>query len=76
LKGKILKLPLDKGNKFKEGSWEAYQVCGWCVFFEAQGNKGGEGVCEKKKLVLMCEKRLFMGKTCKQRAWKEVVCNK
>ncbi len=26
-------LPLDKGNKFKEGSWEAYQGGGWCVFF-------------------------------------------
>jgi hypothetical protein len=43
LEGRILKLPLDKANKLKEGSWEAYQVCGWCVFFEAKGTKEEEG---------------------------------
>jgi hypothetical protein len=39
LEGRIAKPPLDKGNKFKEGSWEAYQVCEWCVFFLAWGTK-------------------------------------
>jgi len=28
-KGRILKLPWDKGNKLKEGSWEAYQAGEW-----------------------------------------------
>jgi hypothetical protein len=43
LKGRISKFPLDKGNKLKEGSWEAYQVGGWCVFFEAKETKEEEG---------------------------------
>ncbi len=37
-----------------------------------------ENECEREELVLMCEKMLFMKKQIvyKQRAWKEVVCNK
>jgi hypothetical protein len=46
--GEDFKASIIQGNKLKEGSWEAYQVCGWCVFLEAQRNKGGEGMCEKK----------------------------
>jgi hypothetical protein len=35
IEGKISKLPLDKDNKLKEGSWEAYQRRSGilCVFF-------------------------------------------
>jgi hypothetical protein len=65
LEGRILKLPLDKGNRLKEGSWGAYQMCGWCVFFEARGNKGGEGVCEKKHWFL-CVKKGCSWKKCLQ----------
>ncbi len=39
MEGRISELPLDKGNKLKEGSHEVYQVCGWCVFFQPGGTK-------------------------------------
>jgi hypothetical protein len=74
LEGRISKLPLDKGNKLKEGSWEAYQVCGWYVFFKARGNKRGKGVCEKKPLVLTCERRLFMEKMCANKEHGRKLC--
>jgi hypothetical protein len=59
LGGRILKLPLGKGNKLKERSWK---------FTKGEGNllgggkeKEREGMCEKKNgLVLMCGKVLFM----------------
>jgi hypothetical protein len=46
-----------------------------CIFF---WKKEEEIACERKELVFMCEKVMFMGKkiVCKQRAWKEVVCSK
>jgi hypothetical protein len=46
-----------------------------CVFFRKRRRRMSVG---EKKLVLMCEKMLFMKKNimCKQRAWQEVVCNK
>ncbi len=46
LEGRICKLSLDKENKLKEGSWEAYQrgVVS-CVFFP--GKKGRKWMCEK-----------------------------
>jgi hypothetical protein len=66
LEGRILKLPLDKGDKFKEGSWEAYQVGGWWMFFLGEKkleDERGKGVW-KKELVLMCEGMLFMKERC------------
>jgi hypothetical protein len=39
IRGENFKLPLDKGNKLKERSWEAYQVCGWCLFLKPEGTK-------------------------------------
>ncbi len=81
LKGRILKLPLDKGNKFKEGSWEVYQADEWWVFFgERLKDEGREGVCERE-LVPMCERRVSSyvwegvvheRDVWKQRAWKEM----
>jgi hypothetical protein len=39
-----------------------------------------ENECGREELIFMCKKVLFMEKTnkivCKQRAWKEVMCNK
>jgi hypothetical protein len=76
-----LKLPLDKGNKFKEGSWEVYQADEWWVFFgERLKDEGREGVCERE-LVPMCERRVSSyvwegvvheRDVWKQRAWKEM----
>jgi len=41
--GNNFKLPLNKENKLKEGSWEAFEIKGTCIlcvlFF---GGKGGE----------------------------------
>jgi hypothetical protein len=76
LEGRISKLPLDKENKLKEGSWEAYQKKEWtlCVFF---WGKKEDNEYVRGELILMCERMLFIKKkVCKQRAWKEVVCNK
>jgi hypothetical protein len=41
LEGRISKLPLDKENKLKEGSWEAYKKRSdiLCVFFAEKGRK-------------------------------------
>ncbi len=48
MEGKISKLPLDKANKFKEGSWEAYQKRSGIlyVFFE---EKKEENECVREK---------------------------
>jgi hypothetical protein len=63
LEGKILKLPLGKGNKLKERSWRFTKgkgsLLGW-------GKEKGEKECVEKKnggLVLMCGK-LFMREMC------------
>jgi len=50
LEGRILRFPLDKGNKLKEG---------WTVSFfgERLENKGREGIF-KRELVPMCERRV------------------
>ncbi len=64
MEGRILKLPLDKGNKLKEGSWEAYQVWMVNVFLgERLEDERGEGIC-KRELVLMCKRMLFMKERC------------
>ncbi len=61
MEGRILKLPLDKGNKFKKRSWrltkgERSILCG--------GREREEKECVRKRLVLMCGKVLFMKKMC------------
>ncbi len=60
MEGRISILPLDKGNKLKEGSKrltkEEERVC----FF---WNKKEENECEREEFIFMCEKMLFMGKT-------------
>ncbi len=76
LEGRISKLSLDKGNKLKEGSWEAYQVGGWCVFFWPKRRKE-EKECVKEDINSYVWRKVVHGKNvCKQRAWKEVVCSK
>jgi len=63
LEGRISKLPLGKGNKLKERSWRLTKVEG--SFLGWGKEKGREGMCEKKKgLVLMCGKVLFMREMC------------
>ncbi len=56
-----MKLPLDKGNKFKERSWKLTKgersILCW-----RRGKEKNE--CVRKRLVLMCEKVLFMEKMC------------
>jgi hypothetical protein len=82
LEGRILNLPLDKGNKLKEGSWEVYQAGERWLFFLGERLKieGGGGICERK-LVLMCvrgvnsyvcESVVHERDVWKQIAWKEV----
>ncbi len=59
MEGRISILPLDKGNKFKEGSRRLTKEEEFmCFFFQ----KKEENECAKEELVLMCEKMLFMGK--------------
>jgi len=59
LKGRILKLPLGKGDKLKERSWRFTKGEGSLLGWGKE--KGREGMCETKKiLVLMCGKVLFM----------------
>jgi hypothetical protein len=51
---------LDKKNKLKERSWEAYEKwSGSCVFFSG---KKEENECVRRKLIPMCEIMLFMEK--------------
>jgi hypothetical protein len=59
LKGRISILPLDKGNKLKEGSRRLTKEEEFVCFFwkREEENEG-----EREELVLMCEKMLFMGK--------------
>ncbi len=61
LEGRISKLPLDKGNKFKERLWRFTKgkrsILCW-------GRGKEENECVKKRLVLMCGKVSFMGKMC------------
>jgi hypothetical protein len=60
LEGKISKLPLDKENKLKEGHGRLTKGgLVFCVFFPGKKEEN-EGV--KEKLVLMCERMLFMKK--------------
>jgi hypothetical protein len=58
LEGKISILPLEKGNKLKEGSRKLTKQEEFVCFFP----KKEENECGKEKLVLMCEKVLFMKK--------------
>jgi hypothetical protein len=63
LEGKISKLPLGKGNKFKERSWRLTKeqegsLLGWGK------EKRREGMCGKKNIVFMCGKVLFMREMC------------
>jgi hypothetical protein len=51
------------------GRWEFYLMC---FPWEEEGNQ-----CVKEKLVVMCEKVLFMEKMCaNKKAGKEIVCSK
>jgi hypothetical protein len=59
LKGRILILPLDKGNKVKEGSRKLTKEEEFVCFFR---KKKEENECGREELVLMCEKMLFMEK--------------
>jgi len=47
LEGKILKLPLGIGNKFKERSWRLTKGEG--SLLGGGKEKGRKGMCEKKK---------------------------
>jgi hypothetical protein len=59
LEGRILKLLLGKGNKFKERSWRFTKGEGSLLGWGKE--KGREKMCgKKKKLVLMGGKVLFM----------------
>jgi hypothetical protein len=61
LEGGIPKLPLDKENKFKEGSWRLTKERKiFCVL----GKEKEKNECVRKRLVLMCGKVLFMEKMC------------
>jgi hypothetical protein len=61
LEGKISKLPLDKGNKFKKRSWRLTKGERSALSWK-RGKEENE--CVKKRLVLMCGKVLFMEKMC------------
>ncbi len=63
-----MKLPLDKGDKLKEGSWEAYQGGGCeCIFGGKKlEDEGGEGVW-KIELVPMCAGMLLVKECCSWR---------
>ncbi len=58
MEGRISILPLDKGNKFKEGSKRFTKKKEFVCFFR----KKEENECEREELFLMCEKMLFMEK--------------
>jgi hypothetical protein len=63
LEGRILKLPLGKGSKFKGRSWKLTKGKGSLLNWGKE--KGKEGMCEKKKkLVLMCGNVLYMREMC------------
>jgi hypothetical protein len=47
LEGRILRLPLGKGNKLKERSWRLTKGEGSLLGWEKE--KGRKGVCEKKE---------------------------
>ncbi len=65
MEGRISILPLDKGNKLKEGSRRLTKEEEFVCFFR---KKKKENECGREELVFMCEKVLFMDKT--------IVCNK
>jgi hypothetical protein len=73
--GKDFNTSIGQREQAQGGVKEAYQGRRVRVFF---WGKKEENECEREKLVLMCEKMLFMEKKimCKQRAWKEVMCSK
>jgi hypothetical protein len=52
----FLQLPLDKENKFKEGSWEAL---GGENFLSCVFGKGKEWMCERR-LSLLCVKKFYL----------------
>ncbi len=58
MEGKILILPLDKGNKLKEGSRRLTKKEELMCFFL---KKKEENECGREELILMCEK-VFMKK--------------
>jgi hypothetical protein len=53
LEGKIFKLPLDKEDKFKEGSWRLTKGRGEYLVF---GKEKEENECVRKRLIIMCGK--------------------
>ncbi len=57
MEGRISILPLDKGNKLKEGSRRLTKEEEFVCFFRKEENE-----CEREKIVFMCEKKLFMEK--------------
>jgi hypothetical protein len=68
--------PLIGGKDFNISIGQGEQAQGGVrVFFV---RKKEENECGREKIVLMCEKMLFMEKKIvfKQRAWKEIVCGK
>ncbi len=77
IKGKdFSKLPLDNENKFKEGSWEAYQKRSGilCVFLKQKRRR--MNVWAKKKKISMWTNVIHEKNVCKKIAWKEIVCSK
>ncbi len=61
MEGRISKLPLDKGNKLKEGHGGLLRE----RILSCVGGRGKEeNECVRKRLVLTCAKVLFMKKMC------------
>jgi hypothetical protein len=59
IRGKDFNTSIGQGEQAQGGVKEVYQGRGVRVFFR---KKKEENECGRKKLVLMCEKMLFMGK--------------
>ncbi len=59
MEGRISILPLDKGNKLKEGSRRLTKDEECVCFFRKKKEENERG---REELVFMCEKMLFMGK--------------
>jgi hypothetical protein len=55
---------LDKGKKFKEGSWEVWGIKEFYVMFFPWGKEENE--CVRRKLVIMCEVSFMEKNVCKQ----------
>ncbi len=69
MEGKILKLPLDKGNKLKENIWRL--IKGEGSFLGWGKGKGREGMCEKNINSCVWKGVVHEKYVCKKYAWKD-----